>query len=162
MFKFNKGTHLTILATFAIVFIVIYLYFTITDLRKLQGEVTRLRTKVAALEQSSCPVQEASAEAVSPAAAPVPVPSVVPVPVVAAQEETESVLTEDIKKLLDDEEDEEDVEQTPPPPPSQEPEGTEHVAEAVEQPPAPADVVIESEQEKPKPRSASRKAKGTK
>ena len=119
MIKFNKSTHLTIIATFAIVFIVIYLYFTITDLRKLQGEVTRLRQKVATLEENagsasqSCPLKPPveqqpppakKAETTTSAA-----PMVIPLSPVIKEEDDDddsSVLTEDIKKMLDADEDE--------------------------------------------------------
>jgi len=119
MFKFNKGTHLTILATFAIVFIVIYLYFTITDLRKIQAEVAKLKTKVAALEQkpsepASCPFAQVP-ETVKPVVAAVAVTATTTATAVA--EDNESVLTEDIKKLLDTEDNDDDSEQTPVAPP---------------------------------------------
>ena len=169
MFKFNKGTHLTILATFAIVFIVIYLYFTITDLRKLQGEVTRLRTKVSALEESaatssqvdSCPVQKP----------PTLVETVPTAPIVTAAattttspEDNESVLTEDIKKLLDDADDEQENEEhsgvpLPPPPPettTPEPEEQEQTP-VVEQEPSESEVLTTT-----KTTTRSRKVKATK
>lgn len=50
MFKLSKGTHFTIIGTFAVVFIVIYLYYTITDVRRLQLEVSMLSKKVASLQ----------------------------------------------------------------------------------------------------------------
>ncbi len=118
MFKFNKGTHLTILATFAIVFIVIYLYFTITDLRRLQNEVSRLRQKVSALEEttavlpSSCPLQ-ATHSAPLPTAAPIVSTAVSVSQVQQDDDDKSSVLTEDITKMLEAEED--DSEQLEPP-----------------------------------------------
>ena len=119
MIKFNKSTHLTIIATFAIVFIVIYLYFTITDLRKLQGEVARLRQKIATLEENadsasqSCPLKPPSEQQPPPAKKAETNTSsasmVIPLSPVIKEEDDDddsSVLTEDIKKMLDADEDE--------------------------------------------------------
>lgn len=51
MAKLNKTTHLMILFTFAIVFIVIYLYYTIGDVKKMNSEVRRLVSDVSKLNQ---------------------------------------------------------------------------------------------------------------
>ncbi len=51
MAKLNKTTHLMILFTFAIVFVVIYLYYTIGDVRKMSSEVKRLTGEVSKLNQ---------------------------------------------------------------------------------------------------------------
>jgi len=40
--KLNKNTHFFIITTFAIVFIIVYLYYTITDVRRLSTDVARL------------------------------------------------------------------------------------------------------------------------
>lgn len=40
--KFNKFTHLSIIVVLAIVFIVVYLYYTISDVKKIHSEVSKL------------------------------------------------------------------------------------------------------------------------
>jgi hypothetical protein len=40
--RFNKFTHLSLLVVFAIIFIVIYLYYTILDVKKIHQEVSKL------------------------------------------------------------------------------------------------------------------------
>lgn len=40
--RFNKFTHLSLLVVFAIIFIVIYLYYTISDVKKIHQEVSKL------------------------------------------------------------------------------------------------------------------------
>lgn len=40
--KLNRNTHFFIITTFAIVFVVVYLYYTITDVRRLSTDVARL------------------------------------------------------------------------------------------------------------------------
>lgn len=51
MAKLNKTTHLMILFTFAIVFVVIYLYYTISDVKKMNSDVKKLVLDVAKLNQ---------------------------------------------------------------------------------------------------------------
>ena len=88
MAKLNKTTHLMILFTFAIVFVVIYLYYTIGDVRKMSGEVKRLTADVSRLNQdvqnilSSIKIgvptsSNAALVQQKPAAQPVPTPVVV-------------------------------------------------------------------------------------
>lgn len=114
MLKLSKHTHLTIIGTFAVVFIVVYLYYTITDLRKVQADVARLTKQIASLESSlsssSCPAPQqppsaSQAKALSSSAPAAPSSSVPKVPVAVKEmvmDDDESVATEDIKKLLDD------------------------------------------------------------
>lgn len=51
MFKIDKSTHLLILFTFAIIFVVVYLYYTIMDVRKMQKEIKTLSEDVLALKK---------------------------------------------------------------------------------------------------------------
>ena len=41
MIKINKTTHIMILSTFALIFVVVYLYYTINDVKKLSVEVKK-------------------------------------------------------------------------------------------------------------------------
>lgn len=50
MFKIDKNTHLMILFTFALIFLVVYLYYTIVDVRKIQREVKSLADEVATIK----------------------------------------------------------------------------------------------------------------
>jgi uncharacterized protein YoxC len=50
--KFNKFTHLSIIVFLSIVFIVIYLYYTISDVKKIHNEVRRLSSDIEKINQS--------------------------------------------------------------------------------------------------------------
>jgi hypothetical protein len=50
--KINSSTHITILVTFALIFVVIYLYYTITDVRKLSLELKKVSVDVQTLSNS--------------------------------------------------------------------------------------------------------------
>lgn len=119
MFKIDKHTHLIILFTFALVFVVIYLYFTITDVRKMQRDITKLAADVAALQpqqQQQPKVAGGSPTLPVPTVvqvqhAKVPQPEIIQVPAQVVEEEiitvedddeedVESVVTEDIKAVL--------------------------------------------------------------
>lgn len=50
--KFNKLTHLTIVVVLAIVFIVVYLYYTIKDVKKIHNEVQKLTTNITDMNTS--------------------------------------------------------------------------------------------------------------
>lgn len=51
MIKLNKTTHLMILFTFAVIFVVVYLYYTINDVKRINNEMKRLTTDVSKLNQ---------------------------------------------------------------------------------------------------------------
>lgn len=51
MLKINKTTHIMILSVFAIVFIVVYLYYTINDVKKLSAEVKKNSADITKLTQ---------------------------------------------------------------------------------------------------------------
>lgn len=122
MFKLDKNTHMMILFTFALVFIVIYLYYTITDVRKMQRDIARLTSEVSALTNKGPSNVPVSVSAPSPAptsgqvpraSAPPPTPVVqikeckpvaeskTVVPVEEDAMSDSSVTTEDIKATLD-------------------------------------------------------------
>jgi hypothetical protein len=109
MFKAGKSTHLTILATFALVFIVVYLYYTITDLRKLQIEVSKLSKTVQTLAQSPscCPMPGGACPIGAGVGGPIPTMTFDPMP---APEDDDSVATEEIKNILDRQESDDDEE----------------------------------------------------
>jgi len=50
--KINSSTHMTILVTFALVFVVIYLYYTITDVRKMSVELKKASQDIQTLSTS--------------------------------------------------------------------------------------------------------------
>ena len=51
MIKINKTTHIMILSVFAIVFIVVYLYYTVNDVKKLSIEVKKNSADITKLTQ---------------------------------------------------------------------------------------------------------------
>lgn len=55
MFKLDKNTHMMVLFTFSLIFIVVYLYYTITDVRKMQKEVKRISDELAQLQSKGAP-----------------------------------------------------------------------------------------------------------
>lgn len=50
--KFNKLTHLSIIVVLAIVFIVVYLYYTISDVKKIHNEVSKLTNDITQMNAS--------------------------------------------------------------------------------------------------------------
>lgn len=50
--KFNKLTHLSIIVVLAIVFIVVYLYYTISDVKKIHNEVAKLTDDITKMNTS--------------------------------------------------------------------------------------------------------------
>jgi len=50
--KFNKFTHLSVILVLAIVFIVVYLYYTISDVKKIHNEVSKLTGDITKLNTS--------------------------------------------------------------------------------------------------------------
>lgn len=126
MIKIDKSTHLMILFTFALVFITVYLYYVISDIRKLQAEVKRIneesesRKQVTAKEieslttvvmqlsknakaQKSTVVEtvEVPPVCVMPQVKEIPVPkSDITVPESVTVDDNDSVVTEDIRETL--------------------------------------------------------------
>lgn len=148
MFKLDKNVHLLILLCFALIFVVIYLYYTILDVRKLQKELVKSNDELNALKGSlskydamtkevealkgklGVPVISLSKD-VSPgtkehSANPIPIVQVAAVQVptpqaqnAGASKDDDSVTTDEIRDTLDCTDDEdEDVGMTVPPPPS--------------------------------------------
>lgn len=60
--KINTTTHLTILFTFAIIFVVIYLYYTIIDVRKISLDVKKLSQDIAKLNNELTEIKKTSAD----------------------------------------------------------------------------------------------------
>lgn len=58
MFKLNKATHMMILMTFTIVFVVVYMYYMISDVKKMYVEVKKHGQEIVALQKLSGEVQE--------------------------------------------------------------------------------------------------------
>ena len=50
--KFNKLTHLSIIVVLAVMFIVVYLYYTISDVKKIHNEVSKLTLDIEKMNQS--------------------------------------------------------------------------------------------------------------
>lgn len=50
MFKLNKSTHMMILTTFTLVFVVVYMYYTIKDVKKMYSEVKKNTQDIQALQ----------------------------------------------------------------------------------------------------------------
>lgn len=113
MFKLDKNTHMMVLFTFSLIFIVVYLYYTITDVRKMQKEVRRISDELLKLQTKTPepPVQSKPIPSPVPTQAPAPAPP--PVPIVECKqvepdaEDDESVLTEEIRETLECTDDEE-------------------------------------------------------
>lgn len=105
MFKIDKSTHLLILFTFAIIFVVVYLYYTIIDVRKIQKELKTLSEDVLALKKLQAQENQATLHEEEQKRV---------IPIVLATEtepeldfevdEDESVHTEEVQAVLDVEE----------------------------------------------------------
>lgn len=126
MFKLNKATHMLILMTFTIVFVVVYLYYMIRDVKKIYAEVKTHTTELANLKSLAAEVQEIKTVVSGLASSPPPAiteamflqqfipqpppapPSVKPDVVISEKavvdDDIESVATDDIKKLVEDDE----------------------------------------------------------
>lgn len=68
MFKLDKNTHMMVLFTFSLIFIVVYLYYTITDVRKMQREVKRISDELAQLQSKNSTATPPSPVPASPPA----------------------------------------------------------------------------------------------
>lgn len=108
MFKLDKSTHMMILFTFALVFVVIYLYYTITDVRKMQRDIVRLSGEVSALTQAAASASQSAAPKAVPLPPAAPFVQVKECTTIDEDEEDDdSVSTEDIKATLDTHEEDE-------------------------------------------------------
>lgn len=129
MLKLNKSVHFNILCIFAIVFVCVYLYYTITDVKKIAVEtkknaqdVQNLITSIATLTKEVSELKKKAAVCAvgggaGMAACKLPVMDVTPKVVVsdavpgeppAAAQDNESVNTDDVKNLLGDIPDDDD------------------------------------------------------
>jgi outer membrane murein-binding lipoprotein Lpp len=127
MIKLNKTTHLMILFTFAVVFVVVYLYYTINDVKRLNTEVKKLSTDVAKLSQDLTNIVSTMSnfnkdvmdmkagnvnnllvkqqpQQTAPASAPQPVPAPAKQSIVddidSEDDDDSSVTTEELKKII--------------------------------------------------------------
>jgi hypothetical protein len=126
MLKLNKSIHFNILCIFAIVFVCVYLYYTITDVKKIAVEVKKHGQDIPNIVTSLATITKELGELKKKAAA-CSVGGVCQVkPVITAQEVVEqeepesepddddSVATEDVKHLLSDIPDDEGNDDTAP------------------------------------------------
>jgi len=60
--KINTSTHLTILFTFAIIFVVIYLYYTIIDVRKISLDIKKLSQDITKLNNELTEMKKTSVD----------------------------------------------------------------------------------------------------
>lgn len=60
--KINTTTHLTILFTFAIIFVVIYLYYTIIDVRKISLDIKKLSQDITKLNNELTEIKKTSVD----------------------------------------------------------------------------------------------------
>lgn len=126
MFKLNKATHMLILMTFTIVFVVVYMYYMIKDVKKIYAEVKAQGTEIANLKSLASEVQEVKGLVSGLLSTPPPMVTeamfmqqFMPMPAPAPQsnnikpvvveeapkdDDVDSVATEDIKKLVEDDE----------------------------------------------------------
>lgn len=124
MFKLNKSTHMLILMTFTIVFVVVYMYYTIKDVKKMYTEVKKHEQDIQNLQKLDGDIKEMknilsmimgsgpmpdqimmphNATAVQYAPPPPPhVSSKHPHPPRSQMADDASIATDDIKKLVDD------------------------------------------------------------
>ena len=58
MFKLNKSTHMLILMTFTIVFVVVYMYYTIKDVKKMYTEVKKHEQDIQNLQKLDGDIKE--------------------------------------------------------------------------------------------------------
>jgi hypothetical protein len=122
MFKLNKYLHMLILMTFTIVFIVVYLYYIVRDMKRmyqdfkkqaadvhtLQATVSEIKSAMEMVMYGAAPAAAAAAIAVTATEAAQVTPS--PTTNHISNDDTESVESEDIRKLVEDGDDaEEDV-----------------------------------------------------
>ena len=119
MFKLNKYLHMLILMTFTIVFIVVYLYYIVRDMKRMYQDFKKQAADVQTLQATVSDIKSA-VEMVMYGTGSTPVAAAVAVTTVcaAANEavsipsatianiDTESVESEDIRKLVEDGDDE--------------------------------------------------------
>ena len=119
MFKLNKYLHMLILMTFTIVFIVVYLYYIIRDMKRMYQDFKKQAADVQTLQATVSEIKSAVemvlyGTGTAPAAAAIavttvcaPAPEAVSMPPAAIDNiDTESVESEDIRKLVEDGDDE--------------------------------------------------------
>jgi uncharacterized membrane protein len=127
MFKLNKYLHMLILMTFTIVFIVVYLYYIVRDMKRMYQDFKKQAADVHTLQATVSEIKSA-VEMVMYGAAPAAAAAITTVTATEAAPppnvETESVESEDIRKLV---EDGDDAEEEAPAPAEEEVAAEEHV-----------------------------------
>ena len=114
MLKINKSVHFTILTVFAIVFVCVYLYYTINDVKKIAVEVKKHGQDIANIVTSLGAITKELTEIKKQkVTCTIPQPSVPEVQATEVQtsapvEDNESVQTDDVKNLLSDIPDDDD------------------------------------------------------
>jgi hypothetical protein len=116
MMKLNKTVHIMILLTFAIVFVVIYLYYTINDLKKLSVETKKnaqdIQSVVTTLNALNKAINDLRIKESTVVVKPVSVPIVFDQEEQDEEEEEEDEMThDDIKNILLEEIEEEEEEE---------------------------------------------------
>jgi hypothetical protein len=117
MFKLNKYLHMLILMTFTIVFIVVYLYYIVRDMKRMYqdfkkqaADVQTLQATVSEIKTAVEMVMYGAGPAVTTAAIAVTATETVSPPMTnhIGNVDTESVESEDIRKLVEDGDDAEE------------------------------------------------------
>lgn len=122
--KFNKFTHLSIIVVLAIVFIVVYLYYTISDVKKIHSEVSKLTQDITKMNTSISNItntlsvmlvpQPATTASIgggvvaSACSMPPVAQTIAPVPI---DDEESSVNAQELQAIIETIEDEEEVKQ---------------------------------------------------
>ena len=108
MFKLNKYLHMLILMTFTIVFIVVYLYYIVRDMKRMYQDFKKQAADVQTLQAAVNEIKGAVEMVLCGGAAPVVAVTTASMPPAAiANMDTESVESEDIRKLIEDGDDDE-------------------------------------------------------
>ena len=108
MFKLNKYLHMLILMTFTIVFIVVYLYYIVRDMKRMYQDFKKQAADVQTLQAAVNEIKSAVEMVLCGGAAPVVAVTTASMPPAAiANMDTESVESEDIRKLIEDGDDDE-------------------------------------------------------
>lgn len=119
--RFNKFTHLSLLVVFAIIFIVIYLYYTISDVKKIHQEVSKLTRDMeflnGSLQQMTTALLTNTIPISTPSAPPANIETEPPVAALAPEQvqesnddEDEEVASQEIQQIMESIEDDEDQE----------------------------------------------------
>jgi hypothetical protein len=113
--KFNKLTHLSIIVVLAIVFIVVYLYYTISDVKKIHNEVAKLTDDITKMNTSMSNISSTLTLLLTPAQCQpsqaggvcnMPQAQITPIPVEVQQDDASSVNAQELMAIIETIEDE--------------------------------------------------------